>query len=109
MTIQDPKMISAIIDHLDLPISKRAEELRYYGSGKAFFCYNVYRPNEESVQIDLSIDAHIGYWGNIEIEVFSSIRPITTLLLTSDNFYVSCGYNWKGRLQHDDFYISSLD
>lgn len=109
MTIQDSKMISAIIDYLDLPISKRAEELRYYGRGKAFFCYDVYEPNAESVQIDLSIDVTVSLWGNIEIEVFSFIRPITTLRLTSDNFCVVCGCNWKGRLQHDNFYIASLD
>lgn len=109
MTIQDPKMISAIIDYLDLPISKKAEELRYYGSGKAFFCYDVFGPNKDSVQIDLSMDVHVGYWGNIEIEMFSFIRPITTLRLTSDNFYVSCCLSWKGRLKHGDFYIASLD
>lgn len=109
MTIQDPKMISAIIDYLDLPISKKADELRYDGRGKAFFCYDVFGPNEESVQIDLFIDVNIDYRSNIRIEVFSFARPTTTLRLTSDNFYVSCGCNWKGRLKHDNFYIASLD
>lgn len=102
-------MISAIIDYLDLPISKKADELRYYERGAAFICYNVCEPNEISIQIDLSMDVNVNLWGNIEIEVFSFDRPITTICLRSDNFRVICHYNWKGRLQHDNFYIASLD
>lgn len=109
MIIYDSKMISAIIDYLDLPISKKADELRYYGRGKAFFCYNVYGPNEISIQIDLSMDAKVDFWGSTEIEVLSFDRPVTSLYLRSDNFRVSCYYTWKGRLRHDNFYIASLD
>lgn len=109
MIIYDPKMISAIIDYLDLPISKKADELRYDGRGKAFFCYNALTPGEESVQVDLFIDVNVYRWGETTFEVFSFLRPITILCLRSDNFRVICRYTWKGRLRHDNFYIASLD
>lgn len=102
-------MISVIIDYLDLPISKKADALHYDGRGKACFWYNILSPNVEFVQVDLFIDVNVSRWDDIIIKMFSPTCPVTYLRLTLDNFYVSCDYAWKERLQHDDFYISSLD
>ena len=109
MIIHDPEMISAIIDYLDLPISKKADALRYDGRGKACFCYHILSPNVESVQVDLFIDVNVYRWGETTLEVFSYTRPTAYLRLTSDRFYVVYDYAWKGRLQYDNFYIASLD
>lgn len=100
-------MISTIIDYLDLPISKKVEELHYYGRGKAFICYDY--ECTQIIQVDLSIDIIVNIWEQISIEVFSFDKPTTTLCLTQNNFRVNCGLTFEGRLKYDPFYIASLD
>lgn len=109
LTIRSKEMIAAIIDYLDLPISKNATELRYYGKSKAFIIYGEYGYDCESVQVDCSIDVTVDYWGGISLELFSFDRSISTLILEPDNFKISRCYNFAGYLRYGNFYIASLD
>ena len=110
LEIRDPKAIATIIDYLDLPISKKADSIVYFGSQTAYVVYGSYGDDGyQSIPIQFSLDVETTYWGKFEIILFTREKPATTLVLTQDNFKVCCRLNKKGRLKYDNFYIASLD
>lgn len=110
MEIYNPKMISTIIDYLDLPLSKKATAIHYYNRNNVFIIYgDECDNNHESVQVNFSLNVRVNYWGNILLELFSNDRPESTLVLESDNFYVRSCLTFQGYLKYGNFYIASLD
>lgn len=108
--IRDSKTIATIIDYLDLPISKKASSIIYFGPQTAMVVYGFYGDdNYQSIPVQFYLDVDMTYCGKFEMKLFTREKPVTTLVLTQDNFKVRCYYNEKGRLKYDNFYIASLD
>ena len=109
MRIENPRVVAAIIDCYNLPISKRCEFALVWDRGITFMVDECDNQRHSCTFTELSLDVEIRWWGpTFNFYMRGDIGHWQIDATTGEAEYV-CGYTREGRLKYGRYYEPQMD